>query len=283
MHSGPSFFKACAFVFAATATLINSVQAADASKLDSVLKRGHLVVGTGSTNAPWHFQGADGKLQGFDIDISRMVAKGLFNDPSKVEFVVQSSDARIPNLLTDKVDMSCQFITVTASRAQQVAFTLPYYREGVGLLLPANSKYKEIDDLKAAGDGVTVAVLQNVYAEELVHQALPKAKVDQYDSVDLMYQAINSGRADTAATDQSSVKYLIVQSPGRYRTPVFAWSPQTYACAVKRGDQDWLNFINTVLHEAMTGVEFPTYAASFKQWFGVDLPTPAIGFPMEFK
>ena len=40
---------------------------------------------------------------------------------------------------------------------------------------------------------------------------------------------------------------------------------------------------NTTLHEAMTGVEFPTYAASFKQWFGVDLATPAIGFPVEFK
>jgi polar amino acid transport system substrate-binding protein len=164
-----------------------------------------------------------------------------------------------------------------------VAFTLPYYREGVGLLLPANSKYKEIDDMQAAGDGLTVAVLQNVYAEELVHQALPKAKVDQYDSVDLMYQAVNSGRADAAATDQSSVKYLMVQNPGRYRSPVYAWSPQTYACAVKRGDQDWLNFVNTTLHEAMTGVEFPTYAASFKQWFGVDLPSPKIGFPVEFQ
>ncbi|MBD9460920.1 transporter substrate-binding domain-containing protein [Pseudomonas sp. PDM05] len=282
MHHRPSVFKACVFLFAASASLASQVQAAD-SKLDDVLKRGHLIVGTGSTNAPWHFQGADGKLQGFDIDIGRIVAKGLFNDPSKVEFVVQSSDARIPNLLTNKVDMSCQFITVTASRAQQVAFTLPYYREGVGLLLPNNSKYKEIEDLQAAGDGVTVAVLQNVYAEELVHQALPKAKVDQYDSVDLMYQAVNSGRADAAATDQSSVKYLMVQNPGRYRSPTYAWSPQTYACAVKRGDQDWLNFVNTALHEAMTGVEFPTYQASFKQWFGVDLPSPAIGFPVEFK
>ena len=283
MGSGLFSLKMCAGVVATMAVLIGAAHAADASKLDSVLQRGKLVVGTGSTNAPWHFQGADGKLQGFDIDIGRIIAKGLFNDPSKVEFVVQSSDARIPNLLTDKVDISCQFITVTASRAQQVAFTLPYYREGVALLLPTNSKYKEIDDLKSAGTGVIVAVLQNVYAEELVHQALPQAKVDQYDSVDLMYQAINSGRADAAATDQSSVKYLMVQNPGRYRSPAFAWSPQTYACAVKRGDQDWLNFVNTALHEAMTGVEFPTYAASFKQWFGVDLPTPSIGFPMEYK
>jgi len=125
MHRGPSFLKACAFVLAATATLVNTVQAADASKLDSVLKRGHLIVGTGSTNAPWHFQGADGKLQGFDIDIGAMIAKGLFNDPTKVEYVVQSSDARIPNLLTDKVDISCQFITVTASRARYRARHFP--------------------------------------------------------------------------------------------------------------------------------------------------------------
>ena len=263
MRRRPSLFKACVFLFAASAAAMGVAQAAD-SKLDSVLARGKLIVGTGSTNAPWHFQGADGKLQGFDIDIGHIIAKGLFNDP-------------------DKVDISCQFIPVTASRAQQVAFTLPYYREGVGLLLPANSKYKEIEDLKAAGDSVTVAVLQNVYAEELVHQALPKAKVDQYDSVDLMYQAVNSGRADAAATDQSSVKYLMVQNPGRYRSPAYAWSPQTYACAVKRGDQDWLNFVNTALHEAMTGVEFPMYAESFKKWFGVELPTPAIGFPVEYK
>jgi polar amino acid transport system substrate-binding protein len=252
MHRRPSLFKACVFLFAASAAAMGVAQAAD-SKLDSVLARGKLIVGTGSTNAPWHFQGADGKLQGFDIDIGHIIAKGLFNDPAKVEYVVQSSDARIPNLLTDKVDISCQFITVTASRAQQVAFTLPYYREGVGLLLPTNSKYKEIEDMKAAGDSVTV------------------------------YQAVNSGRADAAATDQSSVKYLMVQNPGRYRSPAYAWSPQTYACAVKRGDQDWLNFVNTTLHEAMTGVEFPAYAASFKQWFGVYLPTPAIGFPVEFK
>lgn len=261
-------------------SLATPVQAA---KLDDVLKRGYLVVGTGSTNAPWGFQGADGKLQGFDIDIARIIAKGLFNDPNKVQFVQQSSDARIPNLMTDKVDLTCQAMTVTAQRAQQVAFTIPYYREGVALLLPANSKYQQLADMNAAGNDLNVAVLQNVYAEELVHQALPKAKVSQYESVDLMYQALNSGRADAVATDQSSAKWLMVQTPGRYRSPDYAWSPQTYSCALKRGDQDWLNFVNTALHESMAGVEFADYAAAYKKWFGGTLNTPQIGFPVEYQ
>jgi polar amino acid transport system substrate-binding protein len=260
-----------------------SAVAQEKSKLDKILDRGYLIVGTGSTNAPWHFKDADNNLVGFDIDMARLVAKGLFDDPDKIEFVFQSGDARIPNLTTDKVDITCQFMTVTAGRAQQVEFTIPYYREGVGLLMLGSGKYQNHGELKAAGGDVTVSVLQNVYAEEMVHAALPEAKVDQYDSVDLMYQALNSGRSDAAATDQSSLRWFMQQSPGRYRDAGYVWNPQSYSCAVKPGNQRWLNFANSVLHEAMTGVEFNTYAASFKKWFGEDLPPPQIGFPVEYK
>nr|WP_319517075.1 transporter substrate-binding domain-containing protein [uncultured Cohaesibacter sp.] len=254
-----------------------------ADKLQDVLDRGYLIAGSGSTNAPWHFKDANNELVGFDIDMLRLIAKGLFDDPTKIEFVNQSGDARIPNLATDKVDVTCQFMTVTAGRAQQVEFTIPYYREGVGLMLLKDGDYADYAALKAAGDDVTVSVLQNVYAEEMVHAALPEATVDQYESVDLMYQALNSGRADAAATDQSSLSWFMAQNPGRYMDAGFGWNPQSYSCAVKPGDQRWLNFVNSVFHEAMTGVEFNTYAASYKKWFGADLTPPKIGFPVEFK
>jgi polar amino acid transport system substrate-binding protein len=174
-------------------------------------------------------------------------------------------------------------MTVTAGRAQQVEFSVPYYREGVGLLLLAGGDYKNYEELQAGGSDVTISVLQNVYAEDMVHAALPKANVDQYESVDLMYQALNSGRSDAAATDQSSLSWFMAQNPDRYADAGFGWNPQSYSCAVKPGDQRWLNFVNTILHEAMTGVEFNAYAASYKQWFGADLNPPQIGFPVEFK
>ena len=253
------------------------------SLLDEVLARGYVTVGTGSTNAPFHFLDDKGELTGFDIDIAKGIARGLFNDESKVKFVDQGADARIANLLTKKVDITCQFMTVTAERAQQVAVTIPYYREGVGLLMKAGGKYKTFDDLKKAGSGAVISVLQNVYAEDMVHAALPDAKVDQYESVDLIYQALESGRADAVATDQSSLAWYMKQNPDRYKDAGYGWNPQTYACGVKRGDQDWLNFVNTALHEAMTGVEFDFYANSFKTWFGKELAPPQIGFPVEYK
>lgn len=276
-------FKKLSTLGMMTTVLCSFAGIAHADKLQDVLERGYLIAGSGSTNAPWHFKDETNELVGFDIDMLHLIAKGLFDDPKKVEFVNQSGDARIPNLATDKVDIACQFMTVTGGRAQQVEFTIPYYREGVGLMLMANGDYTDHAALVAGGNDVNIAVLQNVYAEEMVHAAVPEATVDQYESVDLMYQALNSGRAAAAATDQSSLSWFMAQNPDRYRDAGYGWNPQSYSCAVKPGDQRWLNFVNSVLHEAMTGVEFNTYAASYKKWFGAELTPPQIGFPVEFK
>jgi polar amino acid transport system substrate-binding protein len=251
-------------------------------KLQEVINRKKLLVGTGTGNPPWHFQDDSGKLAGYDVEMAHIVANALFGDREAVEFVQEASDARIPNLLTNKVDVIFQFMTVTAKRAQQIEFTIPYYREGVGLLVPASSKYADYQALKAAGSAVTVSALQNADAEGMVHQGLPEAKVQQLDSQANVMQAADSGRVDAAAVDQSTVRWLFVKQPGKYKDMGYGWYPQTYAAGVKPGDATWLNFLNTVIHEAMTGVDFQTYAAAFKTYFAQDLPTPTIGFPLEF-
>ena len=252
------------------------------SKLNEVLKRGSVLVGTGSTNPPWHFEDEKGDLQGFDIELARLLAKGLFDDPAKVQFVRQASDARVPNLQTGQVDIVFQFMTVTAQRAQLVDFSIPYYREGVGTLLRRNSAHAGALDLAKTGKKVKISILQNVYAETLVRAAIPQAEVMQFDSVANAVLALDSGRVEAAAIDDSTVRWLARQSPDKYKSGNYGWSPQTYAAAVRQGDQVWLNFVNTVLHEAMTGVEFDAYAAGFEKFFGVKLALPPVGFPVEF-
>jgi polar amino acid transport system substrate-binding protein len=146
-----------------------------------------------------------------------------------------------------------------------------------------DSKYNGAPDLAAEGDKVTVSVLQNVFAEELVHMAMPQAKVLQLDSQANVMLALDSGRVDAAVVDDSTVRWMAAKEPDKYKIGSMGWYPQTYAAAVKPGDQIWLNFINTVLHEAMTGVAFPTYSAAFKKYFGTELPPPQTGFPVEYK
>ena len=253
------------------------------SLLYTVLNRGKVVVGTGSGNPPWHFEDEAGNLMGFDVEMAKILAKGLFDNPEAVEFVRQKSDARVPNLQANKVDVVFQFMTVNAQRAQLAEFSVPYYREGANTLLMKDSPYNGALDLAKQGDKVTASVLQNVFAEELVHTAMPEAKVLQLDSQANVMLALDSGRVDAAVVDDSTVRWMAAQEPDKYKIGDYGWWPQTYAAAVKPGDQIWLNYINTVLHEAMTGVEFTVYSAAFKKFFGTDVPSPQTGFPVEFK
>jgi polar amino acid transport system substrate-binding protein len=152
----------------------------------------------------------------------------------------------------------------------------------VGLLLPADSPHKTLDDLKKGGSDIKVSALQNVFMEDWVHRALPEAGVELFDSPDASLQALNAGRADTYCTDQSTISWLRAQFPDRYRDAGYGWMPNSYAAAVRPGDSVWLNFVNQVWKEAMMGVDFDAMAASYKKWFFVDLPTPKVGFPTEF-
>ena len=252
-------------------------------KLQEVLDRGKLVVGTGSTNPPWHYEDENGALVGFDIDMAKLLARGLFGlsdeqlaNPEEMskylEFVVEASDARIPNVTSDKVDVVCQFMTVTPARALEVEFTVPYYREAVALLLPADSQYNSAAEL--TGNGAKVAILENSFAEELVQRGVADAEVSTYDSVANSILALDSGRVDATAIDLSTAQFKALQSPDKYKVSTDSWSPQTYSFAVKPGDQRWLNWVNTTLHELMTGVDFDYYQKAYNDAFGVELAPP---------
>lgn len=276
-------------VLAVAATLVGctsqSATESGSSTLQEVLKRGTLIVGTGSTNPPWHFKDANGQLEGMDIAMGRILAKALFDDPNKVKFVQQSPDARIPNLITKKVDISIQFMTISPERLQQVAFSVPYYTEGTGLLLPHNGAYKSYDELVAtqeSGKKIKIAILQNVYAGAIVQQMLPGAEDMQFQDVGLIYQALDSGRADAGAVDDSSVRWLSSQNPDKYIDSKYSTYPQNYGAAMRPGDQQWINFVNGVFIDAMTGATYPDYNAAFEKYFGEKLPAPRIGMPRMF-
>jgi len=256
-----------------------AAQAPGGSTLRTVLDRGKLVVGTGSTNAPWHFENEKGELVGMDITMARILAKGLFDDEKKVEFVRQDPAQRIPNITTGKVDIVIQFMTVTPTRAQLVAFTRPYYVEGIALLTRPDAPNRDFDKLLAGGSATKVSILQNVDAENSVHQALPQAQVTQVDTQANVIQALESRRVDAAAVDLSTVRWLVARNPNRYADSGKKWYSMLYSAAVRQGDPDWLIFVNTAFNVAMYGHLNELYDAAFKDYFGLDAPTRTPGFP----
>ncbi|MCW5237558.1 hypothetical protein D5047_15225 [Verminephrobacter eiseniae] len=89
-------FKAICQCLVAVLTLLGMCFSplAHADKLADVLKRGYLIVGTTGSSPPFGFKDEKGELQGFDVDMSRLIAKALFGDPQKVKFVLLGNEAR---------------------------------------------------------------------------------------------------------------------------------------------------------------------------------------------
>lgn len=278
---------------AVAATTVPAYRAAaqDGGRLSQVLDRGRVLVGTGATNPPWHFEDESGNLIGFDIEMAKILAGGLFGlgheqilageSLNHIEFVIHEADARIPDLLADKVDINFQFMTITAARALLVDFTIPYYREGVTLLLPSDSEFNTLSDFE--GKGTTIAILANVTAEDMIHRGVADATVQQFDSVAASVEALDSGRVDATGIDLSTGQWLVAQNPDRYKVVQEGWDAQSYAASVKKGDAEWLNFVNVAIREALLGLDWPLYRQAFQTFFASDPPAPTTGFPAEFR
>jgi len=256
-----------------------AAQSASDSLLRKVLDRGTVLVGTGSTNAPWHFEDETGKLVGMDIAMAHILAKGLFDDADAVEFVQQDPAARIPNINTGKVDIVSQFMTITPGRAQLVAFSRPYYVEAVALLTRPDGKRKTAEQLKAGGSETRVSMLQNVDAEKAVHDVLPGSQVSLLDTQANVIQALESGRVDAAAIDLSTVRWLVKIKADRYFDSGVTWNSMLYGAAMKQGDPDWLAFVNTTFDVAMHGHQNEIFDAAFEDFFGDKPPRRQTGFP----
>jgi len=220
-----------------------------------------------------------------DISMAYILANGIFRTDfalptDKVQFVVQDANARIPNVLSNKVDIVIQFMTVSANRALQVAFSNPYYIEATNFLFKANSPYS--NQKSVIGKGITIAGLANVDLATTVHLQVPDAKILSVPSAADVVLAVDTGRAQAGFVDLSTSRYLSKLFPGKYKAGTTPFNPQSYSAAMQPADQIWINYVNQVFHEAITANRWQLYADAFRQWFGVSLRPPQTGFPAQY-
>ena len=92
-------------------------------------------------------------------------------------------------------------------------------------------------------------------------------------------QALESRRADGAAVDLSTVRWLVRQNPDRYFDAGKRWFSMLYSAAVPQGDPDWLHYVNTAFDVAMHGHQTDIYDGAFADYFGQTPPAREPGFP----
>jgi polar amino acid transport system substrate-binding protein len=118
------------------------------SKLPATVRqRGHWVIGVKCDYPPFGYVAANGKNDGYDVEVARRFAQLAFGSKAQVELVCVTTPSRIPTLQSGRVDIIISTLTWTKARTEVIAYSIPYYNAGGRLLVPNNSQIRSLRDL----------------------------------------------------------------------------------------------------------------------------------------
>lgn len=184
-----------------------------------------------------------GEVEGFDIDISKALAKEILGDDKKVEFKEVTSKTRVPLLQNGKIDAVVATMTITEERKKEVDFTDVYFEAGQSLLVKKGSKIKSIDDLKA---GTKVIAVKGSTSAVNVHEKAPDAQVLQFENYAEAFTALKSGQGDALTTDDAILYGMADENPD-YELVGGQFTEEPYGIAVKKGNKELVDELNKAL------------------------------------
>jgi polar amino acid transport system substrate-binding protein len=180
---------------------------------------------------------------GYSADLARRLADDL---GVQVQFVETWWTEVIDDLLKQRTDVIITGLWINVPRALVVNFSQPTATEGIYLIgsRPLSAQRRTLDAFDQAG--VTIAVSPDPVQQRIAKARFPKAKVVPADDDPLMVVA--EGRAQAAVVATLSAEAIVASAPRRWFLPSSQPLARTSAAmAVRKGDADFLAFLNTWL------------------------------------
>jgi ABC-type amino acid transport substrate-binding protein len=250
--------------------------AAAGSRLDRILDRRRLSAVVQIAFEPFSFYGEDGRRTGFEIDFLREFARRWLDDPNAVTYLPVPSDARIPTLQRGRADLIAAALTKTPERAEQVDFSLTYFKDGQRLLVPETSDVADVCDLEgrkvAAVEGSTS--VGNIQAEAASCGFELGESLVTFRRHDDAVQALLEGEVDAFTSDGVVLRNFAEEQPLKVVGDPLSEEP--YGFAVPKGDDRLRQLIDTTLQEME---QDGTYAAIYEKWFGDAIRPYPLGEP----
>ena len=227
-------------LFPLVALLVGSVAVADA--LDDILERGTIRVGV-SEFVPWTIKTADGELVGFEIDVASKIASDM--GVSAQCLVYEWADIS-PALNDGDIDLIAGGMAMTAERALQVNFTRPTAESGIGIATNTEMTKNVTDFSELNAAKIIVATVADTYAASVAEMFFNEASVNTFRSVEQAEEQLIEGRAHVYLAGMSEARFLALKHPDVVDIPIGEpLVAQSEALAVRKGEQELLNFLNT--------------------------------------
>ena len=212
----------------------------DLNDLEAILERGTIRVGIFGESPPFGYVDQAGQHQGRDAMIARRMAYELLGDENAVEFIITDAANRIPFLTSYRVDVIIANFTVTAERAEQVDFALPYSRVYLGVIAPEGGPVQTLADLPGHRLIVTTGTTAEIYFTE----NHPDVELVRLPDNVASFQALADGRGDAMAHDNSLVLREAFNRDGLIVVESSLGNQDVIAPAVRQGQPELLEWLN---------------------------------------
>jgi len=229
--------------------------------LENVITANKVRVGILPDYAPWGSRNAQGEFEGYDADLAKLLGEAL---GVEIELIPIEAPNRVPSLVSNKVDVIIACLTPTDERAKSVTFTIPYASAGLVPMVRAdNNEIKSYKDMA----GKKVAVVRGGTPDLFTARAVPEAELIRFDTIADAYTAFKTGKADIFVEEDTFVFSEVKKNPD-YKAVGEPFSRELISFAVKKNDQEWLNYLNNFL----TNLRFTGKNAEvYEKWFGHEL------------
>lgn len=203
-----------------------------------------------------------GELSGFDVDMMEAIAE---DQGFKIEWTNMGFGGLIPALQAGNIDIIASGMNASEDRREKVDFSNTYYDSGLVVAVKVGNKtVKGIDDLtadmKVGGQiGTTGAELCTKLQEE---GKIKEAKI--YDGLDVAMMDLQNGGIDALINDLPVTKAYMTAKPGTVEIVGDVLNAESYGIAVKKGNEELLNKINTGMKNIK---ENGTFDELYKKWF----------------
>jgi polar amino acid transport system substrate-binding protein len=222
-----------------------------------------LKVGAYPTNPPFEYKNADGKFEGFEVDVVNEAAKRAGMTTEIADYGFQ---ALFSAIASGRIDVAISSITITAERLKSLSFTQPYYDSDMGIAAKSDGAVKGMADLKGKIVGVLSGSTGETWAKE--HQGEGGfAEIKGYNTQQEMLLDLSNGRVDGVVSDIPGMEYSFTRMTGL-----------AVKERIKTGEQYGLMLAKDsaklgALNDAITAMKKDgTLAGLHKKWFGTDAP-----------
>jgi glutamate transport system substrate-binding protein len=185
---------------------------------------------------------------GFDIEIAKIVAKGLGVDESGITWKTTVSANREPYIQQGQVDIVIATYTINDDRKKVVNFAGPYYVAGQDLLVPTASTITGPESLK----GKKVCSVTGSTPAKRIQTDYKDAQLQQFDTYSKCVTALAGNKVDAVTTDDIILAGYAAQDQyaGKFKVVGKKFSDEPYGIGLKKTDTAGCNKVNDILKAA---------------------------------